>query len=427
MFQFIHAADVHLDSPLVGLEQYEGAPVDEIRGASRRALARLVDLAIDREVAFVVIAGDLYDGDWKDHNTGLFFVGQAARLREAGIPLFVISGNHDAESAMTKSLRLPKNPDGSNMMLSHRKVESVRLDDIGAAIHGRGFDQPKLTDNVTDQYPAATPGLFNLGLLHTSLDSESEDQHARYAPCRLADLEAKQYDYWALGHIHQRTVECRGAGAYYSGNLQGRHIRETGAKGCHLVTVDSGGRADVQFEPLDVMRWEHVQLDATDAEDGEALLERFAEQLARLDRRHGGMPLAMRVTVSGRCRVHEQLAGQPAHWRREVQAQALSASGGRVWIEKVRFRTSPNVSLGELLQADGPIAEVAAYFDELRRDDERLLELAGELSELMRRLPDELRTGHEAVDWTRPANVRDLLAEVEPLLLGRLLDEESVS
>ncbi|MCA9156388.1 MAG: metallophosphoesterase, partial [Planctomycetales bacterium] len=149
MFQFIHAADVHLDSPLIGLEQYEGAPVEEIRGASRRALGRLVELAIDREVAFVVIAGDLYDGDWKDHNTGLFFVGQAARLREAGIPLFVISGNHDAESAMTKSLRLPKNPNGSNMMLSHRKVETVRLDEFGVAIHGRGFDQPKLTDNVT--------------------------------------------------------------------------------------------------------------------------------------------------------------------------------------------------------------------------------------------------------------------------------------
>jgi DNA repair protein SbcD/Mre11 len=109
MLRFIHAADIHLDSPLKGLEQYEGAPVDEIRGATRRALENLVDLAIDREVDFLLIAGDLYDGDWKDHNTGLFFVAQMHRLREADIPVVMISGNHDAANKMTRTLRLPDN------------------------------------------------------------------------------------------------------------------------------------------------------------------------------------------------------------------------------------------------------------------------------------------------------------------------------
>ena len=66
MFKFIHAADIHLDSPLRGLEQYEGVPVQEIRNAARRALSNLVDLALDQKVAFVLIAGDLYDGDWRD-------------------------------------------------------------------------------------------------------------------------------------------------------------------------------------------------------------------------------------------------------------------------------------------------------------------------------------------------------------------------
>ena len=107
--KFIHAAYVHLDSPLRGLERYEGAPVDEIRGATRRALENLFELAIDREVDFVLIAGDLYDGDWKDHNTGLFFVKQAARLHEASIPIYMISGNHDAANRMTRSLRMPDN------------------------------------------------------------------------------------------------------------------------------------------------------------------------------------------------------------------------------------------------------------------------------------------------------------------------------
>ncbi|MDZ7615944.1 MAG: DNA repair exonuclease, partial [Patescibacteria group bacterium] len=99
--KFIHAADVHLDSPLQGLMRYEGAPADEIRAATRRALENLVALALEEDVAFVLIAGDVYDGDWKDHNTGLFFASQMARLREADIPVVMISGNHDAANKMT--------------------------------------------------------------------------------------------------------------------------------------------------------------------------------------------------------------------------------------------------------------------------------------------------------------------------------------
>src|SRR5580698_10552738 len=93
---FLHAADIHLDSPLKGLERYENAPVGRIRGATRRAFTRLIDLAVEKAVDFVLIAGDLYDGDWRDYNTGLFLGGQLGHLRDAGIPVIVISGNHDA-------------------------------------------------------------------------------------------------------------------------------------------------------------------------------------------------------------------------------------------------------------------------------------------------------------------------------------------
>src|SRR3954451_12908760 len=104
MLKFLHAADVHLDSPLSGLERYAGAPADEIRAATRRAFAGLVSLAVEEEVAFVLLAGDLYDGDWKDYNTGLFFAAQMARLEKAGIRAFLAAGNHDAASQITKVL-----------------------------------------------------------------------------------------------------------------------------------------------------------------------------------------------------------------------------------------------------------------------------------------------------------------------------------
>ena len=109
MFKFIHAADIHLDSPLRGLDKYEGAPVESIRGATRRAFANLVSLSISEHVDFVILAGDIYDGDWKDYNTGLFFVKELSRLEEAGIPVVLLYGNHDAQSRITKSLTLPEN------------------------------------------------------------------------------------------------------------------------------------------------------------------------------------------------------------------------------------------------------------------------------------------------------------------------------
>ena len=133
MFKFLHAADIHLDSPLLGLERYEGAPVEEIRGATRRALDNLVQLAMDEAVDFVLIAGDLYDGDWRDAGTGLYFVKQMARLREAKIPVYLIAGNHDAQNKMTRELRFPENV----TVFSSRRAGTVVIDDLSVAIHGQ--------------------------------------------------------------------------------------------------------------------------------------------------------------------------------------------------------------------------------------------------------------------------------------------------
>src|SRR5262249_21567667 len=156
MFKFLHAADIHLDSPLQGLERYEGAPLEQIRQATRRALENLVRLALDEQVAFVLIAGDLYHGDWKDYNTGLFLVKQMNRLREANIPVFLIAGNHDAANKMTRTLRLPENV----TLLSSEWPETCVLEDIGVAIHGQGFAAAAVTEDLSERYPHAKRGYF---------------------------------------------------------------------------------------------------------------------------------------------------------------------------------------------------------------------------------------------------------------------------
>jgi DNA repair exonuclease SbcCD nuclease subunit len=423
MFKFIHAADIHLDSPLQGLEQYDGAPVDEIRAATRRALENLIELAIDREVDFVLIAGDLYDGTWKDYNTGLFFVSQVVKLRDAGIPTYVITGNHDAENKMTKSLPLPENPDQTKVMLSSRKAETIVLEDLGVAIHGRGFASPKVSENVVDSYPMRHEGLFNIGVLHTSMDSESDGEHARYAPCKIADLCQKQYDYWALGHIHARAIRHENPLIVYPGNLQGRHIRETGEKGCMLISVDDGGSATPEFIPLDVLRWEECGVDAGGIETADEVLDRFASQLSRLTSTHEGIPLAVRVVVEGRSAAHEHLVAEPLYWTNQLRAAALDVAGGSVWIEKVKLRTTRLRATSEAMLADGPIGELLKHCAELRDDEGQLLELAKELDDLRRKLPDESRRGDEALALDDPGWLRDMLEQVQPLLVGRLLEE----
>ncbi|HEO65285.1 MAG TPA: DNA repair exonuclease, partial [Spirochaetes bacterium] len=193
MFRFIHTADIHLDSPLTGLELYEGAPVEEIRQATRRAFENLVQFAMDEKIDFILIAGDLYDGNWRDFNTGLFFVTQMVKLKEAHIPVYIVSGNHDAASRITQKIPLPANV----TIFSTKKPQTIVIEEFAVAIHGQGFIKPAVYDNLSKEYPDPIQGYFNIGLLHTC--AEGAEGHEKYAPCSVEELKNKGYDYWALG------------------------------------------------------------------------------------------------------------------------------------------------------------------------------------------------------------------------------------
>jgi DNA repair exonuclease SbcCD nuclease subunit len=415
MFSFLHAADIHLDSPQRGLERYEGAPVTECRGATRRALENLVDLALVERVAFVVIVGDLYDGDWPDYNTGLFFGKQMVRLRESGIPVFMIRGNHDAANRMTKDLKLVDNVH----VLSSERVETYLLENQGVAIHGQSFPSQSVLTNMARSYPAQHPGYFNLGLLHTCVDGR--EGHEPYAPCSLADLQNREYSYWALGHIHNREVLCRDdPWIVFPGNLQGRHARELGAKGCMLVTVNDRHEV-VSVEPrwLDVMRWQACPLDAQGTRDGDELVTCFRNRLLELLPSCDDRLLALRVEVRGATEAHASLSSHALHWTSEFRQVALDIGAGRVWIEKVLFLTSPLRDLTAENLGDAPLAELAACLDGLRGDESKLIALATRaLGELTRKLPPDLVDGLDT-----PQRLRGLLDQVGPLLFDRLVRE----
>ena len=332
-FRFIHAADIHLDSPLRGLEADPSAPAELIRAATRQALGRLADLAIAEKVDFLLIAGDIYDGDWPDFGTGLFFATQMLRLHRAGIPVFVIRGNHDAANRMTRSLRMPPNV----TIFGHAKAHTHRLDSIGVAIHGQSFADPKEPNDLSQAYPPPDKTLFNIGLLHTS--AEGYAAHARYAPCDLSRLKSHGYDYWALGHIHERQYLSEDPWIVFPGNLQGRHIGETGPKGAVLVTV-ANGRATVEHRVLDVLRWARIDVDLSGATDETEALTRIQSDLAAALQDAGDRPLAARIVLTGITPAHAALSGEGLRDKILNEAQSLSGQH-RLWLEAIKLRTRP--------------------------------------------------------------------------------------
>jgi DNA repair exonuclease SbcCD nuclease subunit len=417
MFRFLHAADVHLDSPLRGLERYETAPVEAIRGACRRAFENLIDLAIEQRVAFLLLAGDLYDGDWKDFNTGIFVNRQVGRLGEHDISVFAVTGNHDAAHRITKSLDPP-----SNMtILSAHRPQTISLEELQVAIHGQGFANQHVSENLAAGFPAAEPGLFNIGLLHTSLDGR--EGHADYAPCTVDDLRARGYQYWALGHVHRQEVVSKDPWIVFTGCVQGRHAREVGGKGCTLVEVEDGAVSAVEQHDLDVLRWAICQVGLDDAASSAEVLDRTRKAISREQAAGAGRPVAMRVRLEGACPVADELAAYPNRIEQQVKALAAEVAGDKLWIEKVELAVTGKLDLGATLAGDTALGGLLRAVHELSDAADAVEGVDKLLAELRQKLPAEAISADTGLELDNPDVISRLVREARQLLIGRLLVE----
>ncbi|MBF0203230.1 MAG: DNA repair exonuclease [Desulfamplus sp.] len=388
MIRFIHAADAHIDSPLKGLDMHDGAPVDLLRGATRRAFENLIQLAIDEKVDFLLIAGDLYDGDWKDYSTGLFFRGQMVRLHDKGIPVYLISGNHDAASVISRKLTLPDNVH----IFSTRTTESVEVLRYPVVIHGRGFPNRAVPENLVSDYPTAVQDKFNIGLLHTSLIGRTG--HDTYAPCSETDLRQKGYNYWALGHIHQPEIISRDPWIVFAGNCQGRDIRETGPRGCYLVTVnDSLYVENVQQYNLDVVRWQMLEINLTGITDVSEMLGLVNQSMINAVSKAEGRLLAVRIVFTGATHLHGQLHRDSYHWRAELLGIAQNQGADAVWIEQIKIATSPIYDLTQLAERDTLTRIVLETLDQAKIESDNL---PSEIKDMLGVLPNEIRNEIES-------------------------------
>jgi DNA repair exonuclease SbcCD nuclease subunit len=414
--KLLHAADLHLDSPLRGLARYDGAPVDTIRGATRRAFENLVEMALTERVDAVLLAGDVYDGDWRDYSTGLWFAAQVAKLGEASIRVFLIRGNHDAQSQITRSLRLPQNV----VELATRAPRTVVVDDLGLAVHGQGFPKREVTADLAARYPDPVPGLFNVGLLHTCLDGR--EGHDPYAPTSVDVLAGKGYDYWALGHVHAREVVSRSPWIVFPGNLQGRNARETGPKGATLVTVTDGAIEAVHC-PLDVVRWYSLTVDAEACRSGDDVVDAVRDALGRAVDDADGRLVAARIRVVGATPAHGTLHDDPERHDAACRAVGFELGTEAVFVERIVFDTRARIDLPALRERDDPIGQLARSLAALRRDPTELSALRAELAALERKLPREARDGPDGIRLDDDG-LCTILDDVEQMLLPRLLRAE---
>jgi DNA repair exonuclease SbcCD nuclease subunit len=388
-----------------------------IRGATREAFENLVSLAIDEEVSFVIIAGDLYDGDWKDYRTGLFFVKQMGRLTEAGISVFLLYGNHDAESQITRRLLLPTNV----RTFPSKKPETFTLPEIGTALHGQSFRQRDVTDNLATHYPPPVPGYFNIGVLHTGLGGMGG--HANYAPCTLDELIKKGYDYWALGHVHQAEILNEWPHVVFPGNIQGRHIRETGPKGVCLVTVKDGEIWEMTTIPVDVVRWARLTVDAEGCHRITEVIDRIGAALEEaVATRADGRLLACRVEIAGRTGIHGQLLSSEESLVSDARAAALGLGSDRAWIERVEVSTHPLAEETILHGREDALGEFSRLLEQAKDDKDLLDQMEGDIGILARKLPHEIRA--DAEDPTLESAIKGdygtMIDQVKSLLMSRL-------
>lgn len=406
-FRFLHAADLHLDSPLLGLTEKSGDYARLVADASRRAFDDMISLAIETDCRFVVLAGDVFDGDLRDTQCGLFFVNGMARLKAAGIRVFMILGNHDAENRFARHLHVTDNV----YLFSSTRAETRTMDDLGVAVHGRSFGSRKVEDNIARHYPPPVPGLFNIGILHTAC--EGREGHETYAPCTVEQLVNHGYDYWALGHVHNREILHENPYVVYAGNLQGRHAREAGPKGASLVTVRDGEVAGVAHQVLDAVRWASATVDLSTAATHADMTALIRDVVSALVEQAQGRPLALRLELTGTTPLHPGLIRAPHDLQLEVET-VLASLSDEIWLERLKVHTHlperPAVldpSTGGRIAAD---IRAAATPDALRAELEQLL------TGVLDRMPAHSRTEEmrDSILKDIPARALDLaLAVVE--------------
>ncbi|MBS1301145.1 DNA repair exonuclease [Loktanella sp. SALINAS62] len=384
MIKILHTADIHLDSPLKSLALRDESLRDVVAAATRTAFGRIVDCALSEQVTALLIAGDLFDGKERSARTAAFLTAQMERLQSAGIRVFYIKGNHDAENPITGALDLP-----GNVHVFDARGGKV---DLGCDVwvHGVSFSDKHAPDSLVPRFGAPVPDAVNIAMLHTSLAGAAG--HDPYAPCALSDLTGAGFDYWALGHVHQRCVHAEHPWVVMPGMPQGRDIGETGEKSASLLTVEDG---TITVEPVAsaVVAFVSDQLSISHVIDDDSLRALLRDRLRTIAAGLTADAGVVRLTLTGAPLRHWHIMRDRDVWTELVRTMARDT--GALWLDRL------------VLQLDAPV------------DSADTTSATAELAQIMTTLCDDAATIAAA-----RAQVQDTLSDMPPSLRARLLPDD---
>lgn len=393
-----------------------------IGDSTRQALIRIVDLCLSEQVDALIIAGDLYDGEQTSMKTARFLATQMQRLHEAGIEVYKIRGNHDAMSKITQELVLPP-----SVKIFTGRAEAVEMarGGLNIAVHGLSFAKPQAPESLLPKFKAPVPGAVNIGIMHTSL--AGAPGHDAYAPCSLPDLHRAGFDYWALGHIHQRTHHAGERTVIMPGMPQGRDINEAGEKSVSLVTVHDDGSIRVEERLTSLAQFARVSLDVSPAQDWRQLVDQIGAALEAERERTRSEHLVARLRLTGT----SPLAFAMRRDRDLLQADSEQRAErtGRTWIEKIELDLRrPQTARAAASTAD-PVLELGALMREDVTTSEAFRQEVREMVQsLLDDLPPESRRFAGQDEAALDAFVETIIREGGEDLIARLaaaLDEPS--
>ena len=392
--RFIHAADLHLDSPFRGVASASAARRERLQSATLGALQRVVDHAIRVKADFLVIAGDIYDSKDRNLRALVSFRNEMERLAERNIGVFIVHGNHDPLNGWGSGFQLPPNVVTFG---GHADTEPfVRRGREAAQVTGISYTRERVTDNLASSLKPVDGAPYSIAVLHANVGHQSG--HADYAPATVAELTASGFDYWALGHVHTRSVlAAEPAMVVYPGNTQGRNPRESGSRGCYQVDVDTHGRAHLEYVETNVVRWAHLEWSIANV----STMDQFVDALTEKSRREAGAfdgPTVARCTIRGNGPLHRDLQREAMN---EELAEILQSA---LLVESVRIATGPELDFESLARTETMVSDFLKLAERALEEPDVRQRLVDSLAPLFRRKDMPILDDARLREWIERAS-----------------------
>ncbi|EBF5151275.1 exonuclease SbcCD subunit D [Listeria monocytogenes] len=323
--QFLHMADLHLDSPFIGLSTLPQPLFSAIQESTFQSLERITTVAIKEAVDFVLIAGDIYDSEDQSVRAQARFAKEMKRLEAANIPVFMIHGNHDFIEKHKEKLALPSNVHVFSEqveIMSHKTATGVSVN-----IYGFSYNERHIRSSRVGEYKIQGDADFHIALLHGSEVSSSEE-HDVYAPFRVQEISRKGFDYWALGHIHKRQLLAESPSIYYPGNIQGRNRKESGEKGASIITL-SEASTTIDFIGTSPIIWEEAVITLPENSEINAFYRETTKLLESYQGRSHSYFLHIIVKMENKQKIDTN------DWLQMLQEEVEITDNTFVWVHKL--------------------------------------------------------------------------------------------